>query len=296
MVAWFYLAHTVNLERSVLDNLVTRFGGLQGALDASQDDLSGIPGLDEKGAEAISQAHWSLGDTSAKVRELLGRDFRIITWADSDYPQPLRQAEDPPPLFYQLGELKPQDNVAVAIIGSRDCSEVSAKRANEYAGYLVRKGLTIVSGYAPGVDINGHRGAIEAGGRTVIIPGCGVDCFDLEPLTPAGIRSFDDLTENAVLISEQPPEAEWSGSACRDRNRLVAAWAKALLVVEARLHSSTLDTVTKARRLQRPIFTQDFGDVTAPLSGNQMLREQGAGVIETSDDLQQIVTLITSNS
>ncbi len=288
-VCWAHLNHKFHIDSPVFESLIEHFGSVRAAMEVPGIDLESVAGLDPRLAEAIAGALTEISGMAAQLEDLRVRGFKIITSASSNYPARLRLAENPPPVLYQLGELRTQDDIAAAIIGSRDCSETSGKQAHEYAGYMAENGLTIVSGYASGIDINGHRGALEAGGRTIIIPGCGVDRFDLAPLGPAGIHSFDDLTENAVLISEQPPDAEWSWPACRDRNRLVAAWACALLVVEAQLQSSTLDTVLKAQRLARPIFALGSDSETERMSGNQMLLEQGAGRIESRDDLWALI-------
>ena len=292
VVYWAHLASVEGVGGAIFDQLLKRFGSIKRAMEAPLDQVQEIPGLDERTAEAICRAHQTLEVTRAKITEIAKRGVRVITKLDSDYPSRLREAANPPPLVYQIGAFRPQDERAVAIIGSRECSEVSGKRAREYARSFVKFGLTVVTGYAFGVDINAHLGALEAGGRTVIIPGCGVNIFDFEPLKPVNISSFDDLVKQAVVITEQPPDADWSARSSLARNRLVAAFARAVLVIESRLHSSTLDTVSRAQALGRPVFAQSFGTISERVMGNEKLLKEGAGMVQNEEDLRQIVDLV----
>ena len=291
-VYWVHLASFEGIDTVVFNTLLEQFGSIRNAFTASRGELLGVPGFNERTVGILCRAWDTLDVTQDRLRDLESRGFRIFTRADDDYPPRFFDATEPPPLIYQFGELQAQDDHSVAIIGSRDCSEASAKRAREYAWYFVENGLTVVSGYATGVDINGHSGALEGGGRTIIIPGCGVDVFDFAPLEPLRIRTFDDLSERAVLISEQPPDAPWSSDRCLARNRLVAAQARAVLVIEAQLHSSTLNTVSHAQKLGRPIFTQVFDDISERISGNEMLQKEGAGLVRDVGDLKRIVEIV----
>ncbi|MBU1651123.1 DNA-processing protein DprA [bacterium] len=293
---WAHLAGVEGVGGAIFDQLQRRFGSIKRALEAPVDEVLEIPGLDERTAEAVCRAHLTLEGTQKKLEELVQKGIDVITKMDADYPPRFRDAVNPPPLIYQLGKMENADQNAVAIIGSRECGDVSARRAREYGKYFAEMGLSVVSGYAFGVDINGHIGAIEGGGRTVIIPGCGIDVFDLKPLVPSGIEDFESLKKHAVMMTEQPPASDWSARSSLARNRLVAAHAKAILVLEARLHSSTLDTVEHAQKLGRPIFTQLFGSVSEKVMGNEKLRREGAGEIQSVDDLKKIVAAVMESS
>jgi len=293
---WAHLAGVEGVGGAIFDQLQRRFGSIKRALEAPIDEVLEIPGLDERTGEAICRANLTLEATQKALEALVQRGIDVLTKMDAEYPPRFREAANPPPLIYQIGTMEKADHHTVAIIGSRECSEVSAKRAREYGKYFAKQGISVVSGYAFGVDINGHIGAIEGGGRTVIIPGCGVDVFDLEPLAPVEIDSFDKLKKHAVVITEQPPAGDWSARTSLARNRLVAAHAKAILVMEARLHSSTLDTVEHAKNMGRPIFTQAFASVTEKVMGNEKLHREGAVEIQSVDDLKKIVAVVKEKS
>jgi DNA processing protein len=289
IVYWAHLAAIEGVGDAIFDQLLKRFGSIKRAMEAERDEVLEIPGFDERTAETVCQANQTVSATEARIKELSRKGVNIITKMDAAFPQRLREAADPPPIVYQIGKVQPKDHPAVAIIGSRECSEVSAKRAREYGAYLAQNGISVVSGYAFGVDINGHVGAIEGGGRTIIVPGCGISVFNLDPLKSVGITAFEELAKSAVVITEEPPDRDWSARSSLARNRLVAAYASALLVIEARLHSSTLDTVEKGRKLGRPVFAQSFGTISERVMGNEKLRNEGAVMIGGAQDLDKII-------
>jgi len=291
-IYWAHLATTEGVGGAVIKALLKRFGSLKRAMAAPVDQVKEIPSMDERTAEAICRASQTLEATASKLEELDAKGVRVLTSLDNAYPSRLRQAYNPPPVIYKAGEWRASDAMAVAIIGSRECTAVSAKRAREYAQHLAKQGLTVVSGYAHGVDINAHLGALEGGGRTIIIPGCGADQFDFGPLQEVGISSYLELAKRALWLSEQPPQVEWSAQGALARNRLVAALAGAVLVVEAALNSSTLNTVERARTLKRPLFVQSFATLTQRVMGNEKLLREGATAIQGEGDLEQISDLI----
>jgi DNA processing protein len=289
---WAHLASVEGVGGALLEELVKRFGSLKRAMEAPLHELRDIPLMDGATLEAIRRAGQTLETTKTKLAEMDRLGIKTLTRLSNDYPQAFRQAQNPPPVIYQAGDWQADDEKAVAIIGSRDCSAVAARRAGEYASWLVRRGLTVVSGYAEGVDQAAHLGALDAGGRTIIIPGCGANQFDFSPLQAVGIASFEDLAKQALWISEQPPEMDWSTRASLARNRLVAAQARVVLVMEAKLHSSTMDTVEKARTYHHPIFCQNVSTINQKNMGNEMLRREGAGIITQAQDLESIVLAV----
>ncbi len=291
-IYWAHLAAVEGMGGALFEELQKRFGSLKRALEAPLHEVKEIPSMDERTAEAICRAAQTLPATQAKVERLARLGVRLLTRLEAAYPSRLRLASNPPPVVYLAGQWQPADEKAVALIGSRDCSAVSSRRAREYARYFAQEGVTVISGYAAGVDISAHLGALEAGGRTIIIPGCGADYFDFAPLKSLDLNTFESLSQQGIWLSEQTPEADWSSQGSLARNRLVAAWAEIILVIEARTQSSTLDTVQKAQNLGRPIFVQSFATLSQRVLGNEMLRREGAGVIHKVDDLGQIVELL----
>jgi DNA processing protein len=291
-VYWAHLASVEGMGGALFEELLKRFGSLKRALEAPVHEVKEIPSMDETTAEAICRAAQSLSATQAKIERIARRGVRVLTRLDNAYPARLRQASNPPPVIYQAGDLEAVDDQAVAIIGSRDCTQLSARRARGYAKCLAQHRITVVSGYAEGVDINAHLGALEAGGRTLIIPGCGAEKFDFASLETVGIRDFHELADRAVWISEQPPDADWSTQGSLARNRLVAAQAKAVIVIEARLDSSTLVTVAGARALKSPIFVQNFSTLSQRVMGNEMLRREKATLIQDEKDLDTVIRAV----
>lgn len=212
--------------------------------------------------------------------EFPGPAHRIISITGIDYPEGLRDLSNPPPTLYVRGNL-PTRARAVAIVGSRAASSYGIAVARRLAGDLARLGLEVVSGLARGIDTAAHEGALEAGGMTVAVVPCG-----LEAITP---RSHRELAERMIVRGGLLTEWESGGPRARSvfvqRNRLIAALASAVVVVEAAELSGALSTAAVARRLGRPLLAVP-GDVDRPTSrGCHALIRAGAGVCESAGDV-----------
>jgi len=178
----------------------------------------------------------------------------------------------------------------VAIVGTRDCSEYGERTASNLAAAAVRAGLVVVSGLARGIDAAAHRAAIQAGGRTVAILGTGVDV----PY-PASHRSLHRLVqENGAVISEMEPGRTAFPGCFPRRNRIIAALASVVVVVEAGHKSGAINTANWARDLDRTLGAVP-GHVDDPRAAgsNELLRD-GALVVADVDDLLMMANLSTS--
>ena len=171
----------------------------------------------------------------------------------------------------------------VAIVGARACSDYGAHVARTISRELAAAGVTIVSGLARGIDGWAHRGALEAGGRTVAVLGCGID----RDYPRAHAQLAREITENGGgIVSEYEPgvpPAPWRFPA---RNRIIAALADIVLIVEARERSGALITVDLAMEIGRPIYAVP-GETTSLLSAgtNQLIRAGHATLISTAADI-----------
>jgi len=175
------------------------------------------------------------------------------------------------------------DQPTVAVVGARACTDYGAHLARTLARDLAASGITVVSGLARGVDAWAHRGALEAGGRTVAVLGCGID----RDYPRAHAELARQISENSgAIVSEYEPgtpPAPWRFPA---RNRIIAALADAVVIVEARERSGALITVDLALEIGKPIYATP-GEVTSPLSTgtNQLIRTGHATLITTAADV-----------
>jgi DNA processing protein len=197
---------------------------------------------------------------------------------------------DPPSdQLYARGELIACALAArtVALVGARACSSYGAQVARTLGRELAASGLTVISGLARGVDAEAHRGALEAGGRTVAVLGCGID----RDYPAAHAELARRMTESGGgIVSEYPPGVEPAPWRFPARNRLIAALAEAVVIVEARCRSGALITVDLAIELDRPIYAVP-GEITSLLSEgtNQLLRHGHATAITSASDLLDLL-------
>ena len=153
--------------------LVDAFGSPQAAWQASPEALRSA-GFQTKIIENLLKLRAEV-DLEQVLRQIERQGIQVLTWDDEAYPARLRQIDQAPPVLYLLGTLKPEDEWAVGIVGTRRITAYGRQVTEELATGLARRGLTIVSGLARGVDGVAHQAALNAGGRTLAILGCGVD-------------------------------------------------------------------------------------------------------------------------
>lgn len=209
------------------------------------------------------------------------RRHRVLSRGDAEYPALLHQLHDPPAQLFLRGESGVLDAPAVAVVGARSCSPYGAQVARSLARELASAGVVVVSGLARGVDGEAHRGALEAGGPTVAVLGCGID-RDYPAVHAELARRIED---GGLLLSEYPPGVEPAPWRFPARNRLIAGLSLATVVVEARERSGALITADFALELGRDVFAVP-GEITAALSaGTNDLLRQGAAPLLTADDV-----------
>lgn len=175
-------------------------------------------------------------------------DVRIVTLGESTFPEPLTRLPLPPPVLYIRGELLAEP--AIAIVGSRRADAYGREAAHWFARELAARGVTIVSGYARGIDEAAHRGALEAEGFTVAVLGCGVDVD-----YPRGRgRLTGRVVEHGALVSEYPLGTPPLGRNFPIRNRIIAALSLGTLVVQATARSGSLITARYAMEFGRDLY------------------------------------------
>lgn len=209
--------------------------------------------------------------------------IKEIKIADSAYPESLRQIHKPPPVFFMLGEIKPEDKNAVAIVGARKCTTYGKQVAYDLAYELAKLGVTIVSGMALGIDGEAHKGALDAGGRTIAVLGSGVDDKSIYPHTHISLAK--KIAEQGAVISEFEPGSPSYPSNFPQRNRIVSALSLGLVVVEAGEKSGSLITANFALEQGKDVFAVP-GPIYSPASaGANHLIQQGAKLIRNAQDI-----------
>jgi DNA processing protein len=221
----------------------------------------------ERGAEAPPRRAGDVG-AEARVRRMLR--------GDAGFPPQLLAVPDPPDVLYVCGGLVSEDALAVAVVGSRRPTAYGVTVAERLAAELARRGVTVVSGLARGIDSAAHRGAIQAGGRTVAVLGSGVDVV----YPPENRRLAQRIEEQGAVVSQFPLGTPPLPHHFPVRNRVIAGLALGVVVVEAAERSGSLITAALAAELGREVMAVP-GRVTSDESrGTNRLIQDGAALVQ----------------
>ena len=260
--------------------LVAHFGSAQNVLTATPTQLRAIPGVGEKLARAIATATQTI-DVQEEIQRCRTHGIRIVTLDDAEYPRALAEIPDPPYALFCQGELLPQDNLAIAIVGTRHATHYGKRIAEQLAAALARAGLTIVSGLARGIDGAAHQGALDAGGRTVAVLAGGV--MNIYPAEHQQLAA--EVSQAGALVSEFPSRWPIGRGAFPRRNRIITGLSLGLIVVEAGLKSGALTSARHAVEQGREVFAVP-GPVNSRMSqGCHALIKDGAALVESIDDV-----------
>lgn len=269
---WIALSSVPGIGPVNFRRLCDRFGGPRKVLAARREDLESVRGLDRPTIAALRVADRLLPTAEQTAARLRDAGFDALTFHEPAYPRCLLDLENPPPILYTLGRLPCASDRRFAIAGSTSPSERSSKIAADAGWELAEAGWTVVSGYAPGIDTAAHLGALDGGGRTVLVLPTGALAFRLRPEFE---RFSDRLGTDIALVSESLPDAPWSAQQAVLRDRIIAALGEALLVVEARPDNGTLITFRHARKLGRPAYVVRFRRPPPGAGGNELAVREG---------------------
>jgi len=269
--------------------LLQEFGSAEAILSAARDDLARVGGVSGKGFDRLAEGlRWD--GWKAEKRLLQRIDASVLALPDPGYPALLRAIYDPPPVLYVRGALAPEDEFAVAIVGSRRATAYGRSVAHEIARDLARAGVTIVSGLARGVDVAAHRGALAAGGRTIAVLGCGIDrCY---PPEHTSLR--DQIAASGAVLSEFPVETapdKWRFPA---RNRVISGLCLGTVLIEAPSDSGAMITADFALEQGREVFAVPGNVDTFASQGCNRLIKEGAHLAETATDVLDALNLSTA--
>ncbi|MEE8512218.1 MAG: DNA-processing protein DprA, partial [Acidiferrobacterales bacterium] len=205
----------------------------------------------------------------------------ILTFADADYPRLLREIAQPPILLFIAGDKNILARAQLAVVGSRNPTPGGVANAKALAGTLARAGLAITSGLALGIDGAAHRGALDAGGRSIAVLGTGID-----QIYPARHRDLaSQIAANGAMISEFPLGTPPKAENFPRRNRIISGLSLGTLVVEAAVQSGSLITARFALEQGREVFAVP-GSIHSPQArGCHALIRQGAKLVETAQDI-----------
>jgi DNA processing protein len=276
--AWILLSKLEISPRKKLA-LLQAFNSPKDIFEASREALLRVEGITEQNVEKIFALRDMGVEKEKRIMEKVGA--KIITIFDPSYPPNLREIYDPPALIYVRGEIKEEDKFAVAIVGTRRPTEYGRSVAYKLANELVQRGFTVVSGLARGIDTSAHKGALDGGGRTIAVLGCGVDIV----YPQENKELMDRIIENGAVISEFAPGVPPQPWHFPERNRLISGLSLGAVIVQAPEGSGALITANLALEQGREVFAVP-GNIEDPRSkGPHQLIKEGAKLVELVDDI-----------
>ncbi len=270
--------------------LLERFETPEKVFEAAPSQLRETPGVGAKLCQRLVAAREEI-DAEAEIAFCREQGIALITPDQDSYPRSLREIYDPPGLLFVCGQMLPADALSVAIVGTRHATPYGLRIAERLAGGLSRAGLTIVSGLARGIDAAAHRGAVNAGGRTLAVLGSGV-----RNVYPPEHREFaEQIAQQGAVLSELPPRAAPLAGAFPQRNRIVTGMTLGVIVVEAAERSGALISARHAMEQGREVFAVPGPIDSRASRGCHHLLRDGARLVESVDDvLDELGPLIES--
>lgn len=226
-------------------------------------------------------------DPKIYLEKVYAMGIKVVAKIDRDYPANLRQLEGCPAVLYFRGTLLPEDDLAVAVVGSRNATIYGRQITEKLVFELSKNGLTVVSGLARGIDSVAHKMAIDAGGRTIAVLGSGIDSI----YPPENRKLAEEIVKNGALVSEFSLGFPALPNNFAARNRIISGLSLGVLVTEAAVDSGSLITAGYAAEQGREVFAVP-GPVTSKTSeGTNNLIRDGVHLVTAAADILEILDI-----
>lgn len=267
------------LGRSRIPDLINALGSARAVFEASAATLTATGLCTPRAVQNF------ISNRDARLPQRLDcfcrhNGVQILAYTDIDYPQSLQNLSDKPLVLYVKGEL-PQANYALAIVGSRRCTEYGVRAADYFAKAMTREGIPIIGGGAKGIDTAAHEACLQAGGVTVAVLGCGLDI--VYPTENA--RLFARIAEQGALVTEYPPGVPPAAANFPARNRIIVGLSQAVLVAEASKRSGAVITANIAADEGREVYCVPGNIFDGSSIGCHKLIRTGAKLVDMPQDI-----------
>jgi DNA processing protein len=262
-----------------MHRLLRHFGSMAAAWHATPSAWRDA-GLEPAVAGNLQHARGDI-DPARELARVTEAGIDVLTWGEAAFPPLLRQAPSPPILLYIRGSIQVGDELAVAIVGTRNASAYGRSVTHRLAADLAANGVTVVSGLARGIDAVAHNAALEVGGRTLAVFGCGVDI-----IYPAEHRGLAErVADQGALISEYPLGRKPAADQFPVRNRLISGLSLGVVITESRARSGALITAEFASQQGRDVFAVPGSILTQSSAGPHRLIQDGAKLVMKVEDI-----------
>ena len=268
------------LGARTIGKLHKRFRNIAKVWQAKTGDLAAA-GLDLGQIMAVQEVVLKV-DPDRALEQVRKRDIEIITLADDNYPKLLKEIPDLPAVLYMKGKILPEDEMALAVVGSRKYSSYGQRITEDIVYKLAKNKLTIVSGLALGIDALAHKATLEAKGRTIAVLGCGLD--QIYPVS--NTRLADKILQSGgAILTEFPLGTIPFRSNFPIRNRIIAGLGLGTLVIEAAIDSGSLITARAALDYNREVYAVPGSIYAETSEGPNKLLKIGAKLVTDADDI-----------
>ncbi len=280
LIYWIWLSLRCGAGSELGSYLLAHFKTPEAIYRASEKELLALEGIDRNIATALLDRDLS---HAGKVLTYCERmNVGIMTLESEIYPERLRAIHAKPLVLYYRGRVPDiDDHVLVTCVGTRKCSKNGEENAYRLGYDLAEAGAIVVSGMALGIDAASQRGALDAGGHTIAVLGCGID----RAYPSENKDLMEQIAEKGTVMTEFAPGTDPNGKNFPIRNRILSGLSKGTVVVEADLRSGSLITARDAVQQGRDVFAYP-GDAGNPLcAGGNMLIQNGAKLITSAMDV-----------
>jgi DNA processing protein len=271
--------------------VLAHFGSMAEAWRAGPSELRSA-GLDSGTVTSIVEARAGISP-EAEIERLAKAGVKASCWAGDEYPKHLQEIDDKPPVLYVRGDLIPEDEWAVAIVGTRRATPYGRQAAEHFATDLASHGVTIVSGLARGIDAVAHRAAIAAGGRTIGVLACGLDLV----YPPEHAKLALEIAQHGAVVSDYPLGTQPRSEFFPRRNRILSGLSLGVLVIEGDEKSGALITARVALDQNREVFAVP-GSIYSPTAQgpNKLIQEGEAKLVTRTEDILEELNLTMTTS
>ncbi|MFO7662710.1 MAG: DNA-processing protein DprA [Chloroflexota bacterium] len=283
---WLGFNYISGIGPAKVQALLGYFGSLDRAWQATESQLHEI-GFDNRTIHSFIEARSKL-DLDEYLKKVEGSHVRVLTWEDEEYPVALREIPAAPPVLFLRGQMEPVDQWSIAVVGTRRLSAYGRLMTRDLVSGLTRNGITIVSGLARGIDGIAHKTALEQGGRTIAVLGCGID----KVYPPEHRELAHEIVDGrGAILSDYALGTEPDSKHFPARNRLISGLSLGVLVIEAGEKSGALITAKFAIEQDRDVFAVP-GNINSPVSvGPNRLIQQGAKLVMRIEDILEELNL-----
>jgi DNA processing protein len=279
LVYWLWLNNIKGIGPVTAKLLLDVFKEPENIYKADKNELEGIKGIGDSKIDIILNSK-DLEAAKFILKACNKQGISILTYNDPLYPDEVRKIPKIPVVLYYRGKIA-DDSVGVGIVGSRRCTEYGKKVTVEAAEYLAQNKIPVISGMAKGIDSYAHTACLNKQGYTLAFLGCGVDiCYPEEHK-----ELMKKIIENGAVISEYTPGVKPDARHFPERNKLISAWSKKVLIVEAAENSGALITAEIAKKQNKEVFAVPNSIYSKESRGTNSLIQNGAKIYLTPEQL-----------